>query len=145
MGPHRLAEQRLADALALPSRPHIKMIDPAVAERNEAIDRIRAGDPDLTLREHHVAHEPDVFVRRMQLGQERQARAQHKPQQVSDCLYALLIRASDHMQRLFRTNEFSATKISYAPPSGQPYGQSLKANGRVGSGREPILAPPRGR
>jgi hypothetical protein len=80
MGLHRLTEQRLADALALPSRPHVELIDPARAERDEAVDSVSLRDPHLALREHHVAHEPDVFVRRVQFGQERKACAEHKPQ-----------------------------------------------------------------
>src|ERR1700736_3043580 len=118
MGLHRLPQQRLANASMLAVQPHIELIVEAVAESEEAVDIASLHDPELALREHHIAHEPKILARCMQLRQERQARAEHKPQQPCDRLGALLIGASDHVQRLLQKGEFGATKISYARPFG---------------------------
>ena len=99
MGFHRLPEQHRADACALAFRPYIELIDPSLAERDEAVDIVGLYDPNLALHKHDIAHEPEVLVRRVQLRQERQARAEHKPQQTRDRLGIPLIGSFYDVQR----------------------------------------------
>ena len=114
--------------MTLPLGAHVEMIDPAGAERDEAVHG--AGDPDLALRKHAIPEEREVFFGRMQLGQIRQARGAHgakQPRHRRDIpsLACLMVRNAASR---------TAAKISYPRRQNRIY----PARALLAEGRQPV-------
>ena len=78
---HRKREQRLARSLTLAFRMDVKVVHPARAERDEAVDRAGLREPHLAFSKHAIAEKSKILVRRVQLRQIGQARAAYGPKQ----------------------------------------------------------------